>query len=88
MKGFCGVTSAGECPAIWAIFKQCKTVQSTREYLMRGMDQWAASTGNELTSNIMFSEEQMKDISCPSIQRTPHKQQVLPRQAIDRGYPI
>jgi hypothetical protein len=62
LKGFCGVTSAGDCPAIWAIFKQCKNIQSARSHLMRGMEQWGASTGNELTTNILFSEEQMKDI--------------------------
>jgi hypothetical protein len=62
LKGWCGVNNMADVPAIWCLFKLSKNVVNSRSNIMTGMSEWARKMGIETSSNILFIEEQIKDI--------------------------
>ena len=62
LKGFSGVDDPGHCTVFWPLLKTSKSIEDARANLMRGMQQWAEATGNEIYDNVFYSEEPIKDI--------------------------
>lgn len=62
LKGWCGVTDMAEIPAIWCLFKLSKSVVHARSNIVNGMKDWSKKMGIETSANILFIEEQIKDI--------------------------
>jgi hypothetical protein len=62
LKGWCGVEDISKVPAIWPLFKASKSIVHARSNIMNGMKQWSETMGVEISSNILLTEDQIKDI--------------------------
>jgi hypothetical protein len=62
LKGWCGVEDIQKVPAAWCLFKTSKNPVHARTNIMSGMKQWSESFGIEISTNILFTEDQIKDI--------------------------
>ena len=62
LKGFSGVETAAECTVFWPLLRTSKSIDVTRNNLMRGMKKWSEATGHEIYKNVRYSDECIKDI--------------------------
>ena len=62
LMGYAGVTSWRELPGLYPVIKSIKDNTEAREVILQGMTAWSVKNGIEISENLYFPEELIKNI--------------------------